>query len=132
MLKHQSECNICTMCPYAEIFDKPDIDEDNYHEIGNKKHNPRKTGTAYRRLMYKQKKDRLMKIINDGYNLTAYVDFDYVNGEREQTGKHIKFPKNSNQQKFFKRYSNRIARRKELPTKGNGYRRHFDYWWTLY
>lgn len=132
MSKYQSECNICAMCPYVELFDESDIDEEDCHEDRCPKHSSRKTGSAYRRLMYKQKKKRLMRIINGGYNLTAYVDSDYVDGKRKLTGKHIKYPKNSNQQKFFKRYSNKIARRKELPIKGNGYRRHFDYWWTLY
>lgn len=103
-------------------------------ETSQKKTKPRKTGSAYRRLMKKQKKDRLMKIINrGGYNPAAgYVDWDFVDGKWQPIGKYIKYPKNSNQQRFFKRYSNKVARRKELPTKGNGYRRHFDYWWTLY
>ena len=104
----------------------------NQHKCSKRR--PRKTGSAYRRFMKKQKQDKLMDIINrGGYNPAAgYVDWGKVNGKWKPIGKYIKYPKNSHQQKFYKRYSNRKARREELPTKGNGYRKHFDYWWTLY
>ena len=84
--------------------------------------------------MKKQKTAKLMKIINTGgYNPHAgYVDWDKVDGVWKPVGKYIKYPKGSNRQKFLKRQSNRAARRMELPTKGNGYRKCFDYWGALY
>lgn len=91
-------------------------------------------GRKYRRVIGQHKKKRLMAIINrGGYNpARGCVDWGMVDGQWQPVGKHIKYPKNSNQQSFYKRHSNKVARRNELPKKGNGYRKHFDYWWTLY
>ena len=48
-------------------------------------------------------------------------------------GKYIKYPKNSNCQRWMKRETSRKSRNcQDLPRKGNYYRRLFDYWWTLY
>ena len=48
-------------------------------------------------------------------------------------GKYIKYPKNSNCQRWIKRETSRRFRNcEELPRKGNYYRRLFDYWWTMY
>lgn len=99
-----------------------------------KKHGARKTGINYRRLQNKKKKDALMRILNYGYKPYAgWVDWDWVDGVWQQTGDHIKYPKNSKKQAFYKRYTNKKVRRYkgEIP-KGNQYRKHFDYWWTLY
>ena len=103
-------------------------------EVKCRKANPRKTGSAYRRMMKKQKKDRLMEIITRGRHNSAagYVDCDFVDGEWKPVGKYIKYPRNSNKQRFFKRYSSKRVRRRDLPFKGNGYRRYCDYWWALY
>lgn len=90
-------------------------------------------GSAYRREMTRLKEKRLRQIITTcGYNPSAgYIDYDYVDGVWQPVGKYIKYPKSSKRQKFYKKYSNRIVRRSSLPTKGNGYRRHFDYWWEI-
>ena len=87
----------------------------------------------YRRAMARHKKKRLMKIINTGrYNpARGYVDWGMVDGQWKPIGNHIKYPKNSNMQRLYKRHSNRVVRRNELGEKGNGYRKHFDYRWTL-
>lgn len=83
--------------------------------------------------MKKQKFERAKKIATRTYNPAAgYVDWEYVNGELIPVGKYVKYPKNSNKQQYFKRYSNKIVRRTSLPLKGNAYRRCFDYWWTMY
>ena len=37
----------------------------------------------------------------------------------------------SNKEQFFKKYSNRVVRKKDVPRRGNGYRKCFDYWWTI-
>ena len=89
---------------------------------------------AYRRRIKELKKKRLMQIINTGgYNpARGYVDWGLVNGQWKPVGKYIKYPKSSCLQKFYKRHSNKIIRKIELPKKGNAYRKHFEYWWTLY
>lgn len=99
-----------------------------------KKKGRRKTGTEYRRAMAVKKRDDLLKIINStGYNPNiGYVDWDWVDGVWQQTGKYIKYPKNSNAQRYWKRYSNKIVRHSKDIHKGNQYRKCFDYWWTLY
>lgn len=97
------------------------------------KSTPRKTGLAYRRLMRKHKDKRLRKIVTlRSYNpARGYVDWDFVNGDWQPVGKYVKYMKNSNTQKYLKRRSNRIVRRSDIPLKGNGYRKCFDYWWFM-
>ena len=87
----------------------------------------------YRRAKALHKKKRLLKILNlKGYNpARGYVDWALADGQWKPVGNHIKYPKNSNKQRFYKRYTKRIVRRNELPRKGNGYRKCFDYWWAL-
>lgn len=108
--------------------------EDAFEEVPDKKVNrQRKTGNAYRRQMRKRKRDELMKIMTYGYNPAAgYVDWDWANGVWRPVGNHIKYPKNSNRQVYWKNQSNRKVRRYkgELP-KGNSYRKLFEYAWTI-
>lgn len=94
----------------------------------------RRSGLAYRRKMSVKKDKALRKILGYGYKPYAgWVDWDWVDGVWQETGKYIKYPKNSNKQAYYKRYTNKIVRRQyELPVKGNQYRKHFDYWWTMY
>lgn len=79
--------------------------------------------------------DRLLRIINYGrYNPNAgYIDCGFDGKTLLHSGKHIKYPKNSNRQKDAKRMSGRKARRcEEVPVKGNYYRRLFAYRWYVY
>lgn len=47
-------------------------------------------------------------------------------------GSYVKHPQNASNKAFFKRVSNKKVRRNSgIPTKGNGYRKVFDYWWTI-
>lgn len=64
----------------------------------------------------------------------GYVEHGYVEGNWVPVGKYVKYPKNSKRQKYAKQQTSRRNRRlkTELPTKGNKYRRAFDYWWDLY
>lgn len=122
----------CDNCDNVEMKDEKGDCRDLQTDGKKRSANPRKTGLAYRRFMRRQKRNRVMKIINrGGYPAAGYVDYDFIDGKAVQTGKYIKYPKNSNQQKFFKRYSNSVVRRKELPIKGNGYRKCFDYRWSV-
>jgi len=95
---------------------------------------PRRSGRAYRRLMDRHKKERLMKIITYGYHPEAgYVDWDWVDGVLQPVGNHIKYPKSSNRQVYWKNQSNRKVRRyKGSIPKGNAYRKHFEYTYTVY
>ena len=94
----------------------------------------RRTGRAYRRMMKEQKFKRLFRIVTQDYRPYAgYVDWSYVGSRWVPTGKYIKYPKNSNCQRWCKKVSNaRVRKYMDLPSKGNSYRRVFDYWWTLY
>ena len=94
----------------------------------------RRTGRAYRRMMGKQKFIRLYRIVTHSYVPHAgYTSWSYVDGQYVRSGDYIKYPKNSNRQRWCKKASNaRVRKYMDLPSKGNSYRRAFDYWWTLY
>ena len=48
-----------------------------------------------------------------------------------ETKSYISYPQNSNQQQFLKRQSNkRVRRDKNIPNYG-GYKKCFEYWWSL-
>jgi hypothetical protein len=94
----------------------------------------RKTGRAYRRKMTRQKFEKKKKIGTYVHH-ACWVDWDEVDGEWVPVGKYIKYPNDSEARSYFKKYSNRKVRRTrhdDISMKGNGYRRQFDYWWTLY
>ena len=94
----------------------------------------RHTGKAYRRQMRVKKNDELMRIVTRHYVPHAgYIDWGFDGSTLLHSGKYIKYPKNSNRQKWMKRETSKKYRRQlDLPRKGNAYRRLFDYWWTLY
>ena len=88
-----------------------------------------------RRVRDIQKSDRLLHIINYGGCAPhrGYIDWGFDGRTLLHTGKYIKYPKNSNCQRWIKRKTGRQIRRyRNAPLKGNFYRRLFDYWWTLY
>ena len=89
---------------------------------------------GYRREQEQKRFKHLYKIVTSSYVPHAgYVDWSFEGDRFVPTGKYIKYPKNSNCQRWMKRETSRRARRsKNLPPKGNHYRRLFDYWWTLY
>lgn len=100
-----------------------------------KKCNPRRTGTAYRRLKKRQKFHRRKRIIEcAGCNPSAgSLAGDFIDGTWTQTGNHIKYRKNSKKQTYWKNHSNRKVRHHigYIP-KGGAYKKYFDYWWTIY
>ena len=89
----------------------------------------RKTGRAYRRAMHR-------RTIANARNYDWWYGGPYLSRHWEN-GKavlepYIKYPQNSSNKQFFKRLSNKKARHsKNIPLKGNGYRRVFDYWWAI-
>lgn len=88
-----------------------------------------------RRIVKVRKNDNLLKIINYGGYAPhrGYIDWGFHGRTLLHSGKYIKYPKNSNCQKWIKREtSRRIRNCREVPVKSNYYRRLFDYWWTLY
>ena len=95
----------------------------------------RKTGRSYRRMMRIRKNDQLMRITNFGGYAPhrGYIDWGFNGKTLYHSGKYIKYPKNSNCQRWIKKEtSRRIRNCRSIPVKGNYYRRIFDYWWTLY
>ena len=89
---------------------------------------------TYARVKQVEKDDRLLRIIQGHYMPQAgYVDYGFDGTTPLHSGKYIKYPKNSNCQRWMQRLTSKKARRcRDLSGKGNGYRRLFDYWWTLY
>ena len=94
----------------------------------------RRTGRRYRRQMCLKKTARLRKIVIEHYVPHAgYVQWECIDGEWLPAGKYIKYPKNSNCQKWCKRETSKKMRNAaDVPGKGNYYRKLFDYWWMLY
>ena len=96
---------------------------------------PRRTGRRYRRRKGQEKTDRRLAITQlSGYAPhRGYVDWGFEGRTLLHTGKYIKYPKNSKCQQWLKRVSSKKVRAYPcLPQKGNGYRKVFDYRWTLY
>lgn len=83
-----------------------------------------------RRVRDIQKSDRLLHMINYGGYAPhrGYIDWGFDGKTLLHTGKYIKYPKNSNCQRWIKREtSRRIRSCRNAPAKGNFYRRLFDY-----
>ena len=90
---------------------------------------------GYRRRVKHRKERRLRNIILkwSGYSPhIGYIEEDLIDGKWVPVGKYVKYPRNSNAQRFLKRRTNRAARRCDLPPKGNSYRKCKEYWWDLY
>lgn len=101
----------------------------------SKAHQRSKDRNRLRRIHEIQKSDRLLRIINYGGYAPhrGYIDWGFDGQTLLHSGKHIKYPKNSNCQRWIKRETSRKIRNcRSTPVKGNFYRRLFDYWWTLY
>lgn len=64
----------------------------------------RRTGSAYRREMRIRKNDALMRIVTRRYVPHAgYIDYGFDGDTLLHSGKYIKYPKNSNCQRWMKR-----------------------------
>ncbi len=111
-------------------FFKPDDNNDETRETN--KPCPRKTGKAYRRLMARRKKKKRMEIISCGTGYNPTVGTIVEKTAKRKPVSYIQYPKNSNCQRFWKHYTNKVARKRELPVKGNGHRRCVDYLNELY
>lgn len=117
-----------------KLYDDFDEIFEEYDRNDYRPHGKRKTGNAYRRKMARQKFKKKKEIGTYIYH-ACWVDWDEVDGKWMPVGKYIKYPNNGEVRNYFKKYSNRKVRRMnydDIPMKGNGYRRQFDYWWTLY
>lgn len=80
-----------------------------------------------------RKDDRLLAFIRRYYMPYAgYVDGTFEGKTLLHSGKYMKYPKNSNHQRWMKRLTSKRSRQYPgLIGKGNQYRRLFDYWWNL-
>lgn len=86
-----------------------------------------------RKLIQKHKDQRLKRIINNyGYKpRIGFVDWGFKNDGWQEVGDHIKYPRNSNRQKWIKKEtSHKLRHIKDIPLH-NGYRRYIDYWWIM-
>lgn len=105
-------------------------DEESVEQIGGK----RVAGRAFRRKMRRKniQKYRDRHGFMKGVYKVPSANYEYVNGEYVMVGNHVNYPKDSNVKVFFKRVSNkRVRRYKGVLPKGNGYRKVFDYQYTV-
>lgn len=103
--------------------------EDAWEDIPKKaKHGRRRTGTAYRRRMKREKLARRMRIAKEANPFGLWLN------SYDEPATYIQRHHRSTARKFLKTRSNRIIRRAKdgIPQKGNGHHKLFDYWWELY
>jgi len=119
-----ADCSIHE-CPVKSVWTKISPEKGN---------GSRRTGTAYRRYQTRKKRNDLMRILGYGFKpYVGHVNGSWIDGVWQQTGTYVKRSKSSEMRQFYKRYTNKKVRRcKEAFSKGNQYRKCFDYWWTLY
>lgn len=98
-----------------------------------------KNNKYYKDLVYKEKHKKICTINNSYDPSRGWIkDSIKVNGkwiDVPEEKQYVKYPKNSNMQKYYKKYSNRRFRRNvldELPAKGNHNRKYTEYWWILW
>ncbi len=90
-------------------------------------------GRAYRRKMRQKARDRLLGMAGYmAYPRSVYVVRTLEDGKWRIIGKYPKHKKSSKVEAYHKRRSAKVVRhRKELPHRGNGYRKMYDYWWSI-
>lgn len=126
------------LCPVGRCMTETELNEQLAALLENSEKETscwRQTGRLYRRRKEQEKSDRLLAIIQTArYGPhRGYVDWDFQGKTLLHTGKYIKYPKNSKCQRWLKRVSSKKVRVcRNLPQKGNGYRKVFDYWWEMY
>ena len=92
------------------------------------RHSEQKAKSARRRDECRKKEARRMEIIRS-YGYAPGVGWIKVGRGGAQ---YVAYSGRSNMQRFLKRQASKKARRSELPARGNGYRRVFDYQWQLW
>lgn len=69
---------------------------------------------------------------SQGWSIYGPHIHGHWDGDEYILGTYVEYPKSSKNKVFYKRVSNKAVRRsKDIPLKGNGYRKVFDYWWTI-
>ena len=91
-------------------------------------------GKAYRRDMKAKKDQRLRKIIDKCRPKPSVgtISHAWIDGVWQPVRDYIKYPKNSNIQKYLKRQTKRKVRRSEPFPNGNGYRKCIEYRWQFW
>lgn len=92
----------------------------------------RKTGRAFRRKMRRKVIKEYRDRDSQGWPIYGPYIHGHWDGDEYILGTYVEYPKSSKNKVFYKRVSNKKVRRsKDIPPKGNGYRKVFDYWWTI-
>ena len=91
-------------------------------------------GKAYRRDQRAKKERRRRQIINEFHRRPSvgYITRAWIDGALQPVGDYIRYPKNSNIQKYLKRQTRRKVRRSEPFAKGNSYRKCLEYRWQFW
>ena len=93
---------------------------------------PMPRGRAYRLETHRKKLKRTLRMaVYMAYPRSIYVERDLVNG-KWVLGKYAQYRKSSKVQTYHKRrFEKAVRRAQDLPPRGNGYRRLYDYWWSI-
>lgn len=91
-------------------------------------------GKAYRRDMRDKKDRRIRKIISNCHckPSAGSITHAWVGGVWKPVGDYVRYPKNSNIQKYLKRQTKRKVRRSEPFPNGNSYRKCIEYRWQFW
>lgn len=92
-------------------------------------------GRAYRRKMTAKKNNRRLNLARSRYAdyFSISVEWGFLDGRLQPVGKYVKTPKKSDIKTYWKNYSNRVIRRGACMGSGKGgYKKAFEYWWTIY
>lgn len=94
--------------------------------------NPR--GLAYRRAAKEKAYNRRKAIVSiPGYNpYHGWFKTRRIGNTYEyETLSYIVYPRKTSCRRYFKKYTGNVAKHKDLPVKGNAYRKTVDLWWML-
>ena len=106
-----------------EIEEEPDPAEE-HRQKKAKRRISKARQRAHERRLYTQ-------ITNYGHRRTIRPGYDYY--RKIDTGR-VKRDSHSRKQKWLKRQSWKVIRKtpqEKLPSRGNGFRKQFDYWWEF-
>jgi hypothetical protein len=108
------------MCDEEEIIQQEDPTDDH------------KEKRRLRRKHKERKERRIRKIVTRHYvPHVGYVSGDWIDGEFIEKP-YVQRSGRSGKQRWIKRHTSRLARRRDDYPDRNGYRRLVDYWWTMY
>lgn len=116
----------------AEFFAGGYCEDAFIKEPAKRNRGSRKTGRAYRRKMRRKNIQKYCNRDDHGWKHGPHIHGHWDNKGEFVLDAYVEYPRSSANKVFFKRVSNKKVRHsKYILPKGNGYRKLFDYWWTI-